>query len=113
LREFLIINTRYAIILIKIKERGIASIEKERYIIFIVTEFYIKLSVCSHVRKSFRIFINYIDRRDTSIVNYFEICDNLFRSNSRRLSLNNFNIFYESISERERYIYAVYHNGQS
>jgi hypothetical protein len=43
-------DIRYAVILIKIKKRGIANIEKERRMIFIVTEFYMKLSVCSHVR---------------------------------------------------------------
>jgi hypothetical protein len=43
-------DARYAIALIKIKERGVANIKKERRIIFIVAEFHIKLSVCSHVR---------------------------------------------------------------
>jgi hypothetical protein len=43
-------DIRYAIILMKIKERDIANIEKERRIIFIIAEFYMKLSVYSHVR---------------------------------------------------------------
>jgi hypothetical protein len=43
-------NARYAVTLIKIKKRSIANIKEERRIIFIVTEFHIKLSVCSHVR---------------------------------------------------------------
>jgi hypothetical protein len=43
-------NTRYAVALIEIKERGIASIKKKKYIIFIVTEFYIKLYIFIHIR---------------------------------------------------------------
>jgi hypothetical protein len=43
-------NIRYAIILMEIKKCGIANIEKKKRIILIVTEFYIKLSVYSHVR---------------------------------------------------------------
>jgi hypothetical protein len=50
LREFPIMDVRYTVILIKIKKRNIANIEKERRMTFIVAEFYIKLSVCSHVR---------------------------------------------------------------
>jgi hypothetical protein len=43
-------DIRYAVILMEIKERGIANIKKERRIIFIVTEFYMKLSVYNYVR---------------------------------------------------------------
>jgi hypothetical protein len=43
-------NTRYAIILMEVKERGIASIKKEKFIIFIVAKFHVKLSVYNHVR---------------------------------------------------------------
>jgi hypothetical protein len=43
-------NIRYTVTLIKIKKCNIANIEKKRRIIFIVTEFYIKLSVYRHVR---------------------------------------------------------------
>jgi hypothetical protein len=43
-------NTRYAIALIKVKKRNIANIEEERRMALIVAEFYMKLSVCSHVR---------------------------------------------------------------
>jgi hypothetical protein len=43
-------DTRYAVVLIKIKKRSVANIKKERRIILIVAEFYIKLSVYSHVR---------------------------------------------------------------
>jgi hypothetical protein len=43
-------NARYTIILMKIKERGIVNIEKERRMILIVTEFYIKLGVYNNVR---------------------------------------------------------------
>jgi hypothetical protein len=43
-------DTQYAIALIEIKKRGIANIEKERRIIFIVTKFYMKLSVYNYVR---------------------------------------------------------------
>jgi hypothetical protein len=48
--EFVDMNARYAIVLIKIKERGIVNIKKERRMIFIVAEFHIKLGVYSHVR---------------------------------------------------------------
>jgi hypothetical protein len=50
LRELLIINIRYIIILIKIKERDIANIKKKKRIIFIVTEFHMKLGVYNHIR---------------------------------------------------------------
>jgi hypothetical protein len=50
LRELLIMDIRYTIVLIKIKERSVANIEKGRRMIFIVTEFYIKLSVYNYVR---------------------------------------------------------------
>jgi hypothetical protein len=43
-------DARYTVVLMEIKERGVVSIKKERYIIFIVAEFYMKLSVYSHVR---------------------------------------------------------------
>jgi hypothetical protein len=43
-------DIRYTIALIKIKKHNIANIKKKRRIIFIVTEFHIKLSVCNHVR---------------------------------------------------------------
>jgi hypothetical protein len=43
-------NTRYAVTLMEIKERGIANIEKEKRIILIVAEFHMKLSIYSHVR---------------------------------------------------------------
>jgi hypothetical protein len=43
-------DTRYTVVLMKIKKRNVANIEKERRIIFIVAEFYMKLNVCSHVR---------------------------------------------------------------
>jgi hypothetical protein len=43
-------DTRYAVILIEIKERDIANIKKKKCIIFIVTEFHMKLSVYNHVR---------------------------------------------------------------
>jgi hypothetical protein len=43
-------DARYAIALMKIKEHGIVSIEKERRIIFIVAEFHMKLSVYNYVR---------------------------------------------------------------
>jgi hypothetical protein len=43
-------DARYAVILIEIKERDIANIEKERYMIFIVAEFHMKLNVYSYVR---------------------------------------------------------------
>jgi hypothetical protein len=49
LRELLTLDARYAIILMEIKECGVASIEKERYMIFIIAEFYMKLSVYSYV----------------------------------------------------------------
>jgi hypothetical protein len=45
LRELLIMDIRYAIILIKIKERGVANIIKRRRTILIVTEFHIKLDI--------------------------------------------------------------------
>jgi hypothetical protein len=50
LREFLIMDIRYAVALIKIKKRDIANIKKEKRIIFIVAEFYIKLNIYNHVR---------------------------------------------------------------
>jgi hypothetical protein len=50
LRELLTIDIRYAVILMEIKERDIANIKKERYIILIVAKFHIKLSVYNHVR---------------------------------------------------------------
>jgi hypothetical protein len=50
LRELLTMDARYAVVLMEIKERGVASIEKERRITLIVAEFHVKLSVCSHVR---------------------------------------------------------------
>jgi hypothetical protein len=34
----------------EIKKRDIANIEKKKYIIFIVTEFYMKLNIYNHVR---------------------------------------------------------------
>jgi hypothetical protein len=43
-------NTRYAIALMKIKERDIVNIEGKKRIIFIVAEFHIKLNVYNHVR---------------------------------------------------------------
>jgi hypothetical protein len=43
-------DTRYTIILIKIKKRNVANIEKEKRIILIVAKFHIKLSVYNHVR---------------------------------------------------------------
>jgi hypothetical protein len=43
-------DARYAVALIKIKKRGIANIEKEKYITFIVAEFHMKLNVYNHVR---------------------------------------------------------------
>jgi hypothetical protein len=43
-------NARYAIVLMKIKKRNIANIEKKRRITFIITEFYMKLSVYNYVR---------------------------------------------------------------
>jgi hypothetical protein len=43
-------DVRYAVVLIEIKERGIANIKKERCIIFIVMEFYVKLGVYIYVR---------------------------------------------------------------
>jgi hypothetical protein len=76
----------------EIKKYDISNIKKEKRITFIITEFYMKLSVCNHVRnfllivfrELFKIFIDYIDRWDTLIVSYFEIYDNLFRNNLRR-----------------------------
>jgi hypothetical protein len=50
LRELPTMDIRYTIILIKIKKRGIANIKKEKRMIFIVTEFHIKLNVYNHVR---------------------------------------------------------------
>ena len=50
LRELLIIDIRYAVTLIEIKKRDIDNIKKKRYIIFIVTEFHMKLNVYNHVR---------------------------------------------------------------
>jgi hypothetical protein len=50
LRELLIIDIRYAVILMKIKKRSVANIEKERRIILIVAEFHIKLIVCNYIR---------------------------------------------------------------
>jgi hypothetical protein len=43
-------NIRYAVILMEIKERGIANIEKEKRIILIVAEFYMKLNIYNYVR---------------------------------------------------------------
>jgi hypothetical protein len=43
-------DTRYTVVLMKIEERGIVSIKKERRMIFIVAEFYIQLDVYIHVR---------------------------------------------------------------
>jgi hypothetical protein len=43
-------DTRNTIALIKIKKRNIANIKKKRRIIFIVTEFHIKLNVYNHIR---------------------------------------------------------------
>jgi hypothetical protein len=43
-------DVRYAVALMEIKKRGVASIKKERRMAFIVMEFYMKLGVCSHVR---------------------------------------------------------------
>jgi hypothetical protein len=43
-------NTRYTVALMKVKERNIVSIEKEKRIIFIVAEFHMKLNIYSHVR---------------------------------------------------------------
>jgi hypothetical protein len=43
-------DTRYAVALMEVKKRGIVNIKKERRIIFIVAEFYMKLSVYRHVR---------------------------------------------------------------
>jgi hypothetical protein len=43
-------DARYAVVLMEIKKRGIVSIEKKRRMTLIVAEFYMKLSVCSHVR---------------------------------------------------------------
>jgi hypothetical protein len=50
LRELLIIDIRYAVVLIEIKKRDIVSIEKEKCIILIITEFYMKLNVYNYVR---------------------------------------------------------------
>jgi hypothetical protein len=43
-------DIRYAVALMEIKKRDISNIKKEKRIIFIVAEFYVKLSVYSHVR---------------------------------------------------------------
>jgi hypothetical protein len=43
-------DIRYAVILMKIKKYNIANIKKKRRITFIVTEFYVKLNIYSHVR---------------------------------------------------------------
>jgi hypothetical protein len=43
-------DVRYAVILMKIKKRSIANIKKERRMIFIVTEFHMKLNVYNYVR---------------------------------------------------------------
>jgi hypothetical protein len=43
-------NARYTVVLMEIKERGIANIKKKKHIIFIVAEFYIQLNVYIHVR---------------------------------------------------------------
>jgi hypothetical protein len=43
-------DIRYAVALIEIKERDIVNIKKKRYIIFIVIEFYMKLSVYNYIR---------------------------------------------------------------
>jgi hypothetical protein len=43
-------DARYTVALMEVKKRAVASIEKERRMAFIVAEFYVKLSVCSHVR---------------------------------------------------------------
>jgi hypothetical protein len=50
LRELLTIDARYAVALMEIKERGVASIKKKRRIALIVAEFYMKLGVYSYVR---------------------------------------------------------------
>jgi hypothetical protein len=43
-------DIRYTVILMKIKKRDVVNIEKERRIIFIIAEFYMKLSVYNYVR---------------------------------------------------------------
>jgi hypothetical protein len=43
-------DARYAITLMKIEKRSVVSIKKERCIIFIVAEFYMKLNVYNYVR---------------------------------------------------------------
>jgi hypothetical protein len=43
-------DIRYTVILIEIKERDIANIEKKKRIILIVAGFHIKLSVCNYIR---------------------------------------------------------------
>jgi hypothetical protein len=43
-------NVRYAVVLIEIKERGVANIEKKKRMALIIAEFYMKLGVYSHVR---------------------------------------------------------------
>jgi hypothetical protein len=43
-------DARYTIVLMKVKKHSIASIKKERRIILIVAEFYMKLSVYNYVR---------------------------------------------------------------
>jgi hypothetical protein len=43
-------DARYAVALMKIKKCDVANIEKKRRIIFIVTEFYMKLNIYNHVR---------------------------------------------------------------
>jgi hypothetical protein len=43
-------DVRYAVALMEIKERGVASIKKKKRMAFIVAEFYMKLGVYNHVR---------------------------------------------------------------
>jgi hypothetical protein len=43
-------DARYTVILIEIKKRGVAIIEKEKRMILIVTEFYMKLDIYNHIR---------------------------------------------------------------
>jgi hypothetical protein len=43
-------DVRYAVAFMEIKKHDIANIEKKRRIIFIVAEFYIKLSVYNYIR---------------------------------------------------------------
>jgi hypothetical protein len=57
-------DIRYTVILMEIKERGIANIKKKRRIVLIVAEFYMKLGVYIYIQSFLlnRVFVWFRNR---------------------------------------------------